>query len=157
MTALTLDMENVSSVVRVPNEDQIYQWASAALNNIDRALELSVRIVDEAESAELNEYYRHKTGPTNVLSFPADLPDELNLPLLGDLVICAPVVEQEAIQQTKITEAHWAHMVIHGCLHLIGYDHVQDEDAEVMETLETNILVSLGFPPPYEETLPKSN
>lgn len=157
MTALTLDMENVSSVVQVPDEDRVHQWASAALHEVDRALELSIRIVDEAESAELNEQYRHKTGSTNVLSFPADLPDELNLPLLGDLVICAPVVEQEAAQQNKDVEAHWAHMVIHGCLHLIGYDHVQENDAEMMETLETNILVSLGFPPPYEETLAKSN
>lgn len=157
MTQLTLDMENVSSCQQAPEYQQVYQWASAALQELDHEAELSVRIVDAEESAELNQQYRHKQGPTNVLSFPADLPEELNFPLLGDLVICGPVVEKEAIEQSKSALAHWAHMVVHGCLHLIGYDHMTDDDADMMETLETSILVGLGFPPPYQETLPESN
>lgn len=157
MTWLTLDMENVSCSRQVPGHDQVQRWAEAALEQCRRELELSIRIVDEAESAQLNETYRHKPGPTNVLSFPADLPPELELPLLGDLVICAPVVIREAQEQSKPPEAHWAHMVVHGCLHLIGYDHVGDSDAEEMETLETGILIGLGFPPPYQETLSESD
>ena len=156
MTELTLDMENVSSAVRVPNEDQIFQWASAALNDIDRALELSVRVVDEAESAELNEHYRHKTGPTNVLSFPADIPAELagkmEQCLLGDIAICAPVVIAEATAQTKSIESHWAHMTVHGVLHLLGYDHIDSQEAEHMEQLEIAILANLGFDNPYSDT-----
>ncbi|WP_461481148.1 rRNA maturation RNase YbeY [Porticoccus sp.] len=157
MTQLTLDMENASSSQQVPGCDLVQQWASAALAELDRDTELSVRIVDAEESAELNQQYRHKQGPTNVLSFPADLPEELNLPLLGDLVICAPVVAREAAEQSKSATAHWAHMVVHGCLHLIGYDHLADDEAEAMETLETRILVGLGFPPPYQETPSESN
>src|SRR5690606_24067449 len=94
--------------------------------------------------------YRHQDKPTNVLSFPADIPAELNLPLLGDLVICAPVVEREAMEQRKTLEAHWAHMVVHGTLHLVGYDHITEPEAEEMESLETKILTGMGFPPPYE-------
>ncbi|TNF07705.1 MAG: rRNA maturation RNase YbeY [Gammaproteobacteria bacterium] len=150
-------MENASTCKQVPTQEQMQGWAEAALSKLDKPLELSVRIVDESESGELNERFRHKQGSTNVLSFPADLPEELDLPLLGDLVICAPVVEREATEQSKPPEAHWAHMIVHGCLHLIGYDHLDDTEAEVMETLETNILVGLGFPPPYQETLCKSN
>ena len=86
-----------------------------------------------------------------MLSFPADLPPDLDLPLLGDLVICAPVVEREAAEQGKPIEAHWAHMLVHGCLHLIGYDHIEDNDADIMEALETRILTKLGFPPPYQQ------
>ncbi|WP_461520833.1 rRNA maturation RNase YbeY [Porticoccus sp.] len=157
MTELTLDMENASSCQQAPAYKQVYQWASAALQELGHNVELSVRIVDADESAELNQQYRHKQGPTNVLSFPADLPEDLNLPLLGDLVICAPVVEREATEQSKSALAHWAHIVVHGCLHLIGYDHIADDEADVMETLETNILVGLGFPPPYQETLSESN
>ena len=157
MTWLTLDMENVSCSRQVPGHDQVQRWAEAALEQCRRELELSIRIVDEAESAQLNETYRHKSGPTNVLSFPADLPPELELPLLGDLVICAPVVIREAQEQSKTPEAHWAHMVVHGCLHLIGYDHMEDSEAEEMETLETGILIGLGFPPPYQETLSESD
>lgn len=157
MTWLTLDMEDVSSSRQVPGLDQVQRWAEAALKQCRRELELSIRIVGEVESAQLNETYRHKSGPTNVLSFPADLPPELKLPLLGDLVICAPVVLREAQEQSKTPEAHWAHMVVHGCLHLIGYDHLENSEAEEMETLETGILVGLGFPPPYQETLSESD
>jgi len=151
---LTIDIDNASCCKEIPDEKTIHQWVSAALSGRKDNAELSVRIVDEDESTELNQQYRSKQGPTNVLSFPADLPEfiqeSLQLPLLGDLVICAPVVESEARQQNKSSKAHWAHMLIHGSLHLIGYDHIDDKDAEKMEQLETKILASLHFPPPYE-------
>lgn len=151
---LVIDMDNASSCRQVPQKAAVYRWVTAALSPHKDAAELSIRIVDEDESAELNLCYRNKQGPTNVLSFPAELPEflqqSLELPLLGDLVICAPVVEREAQQQNKSLDAHWAHILIHGSLHLIGYDHIEDQDAEKMETLETNILSGLNFPPPYE-------
>mgnify|MGYP001063720247 FL=1 len=149
-------MENASSSPNVPDEKLVHQWVYAALAEINTGgkddLELSVRVVDEEESADLNQRYRHKQGATNVLSFPADLPDSLQLPLLGDLVICAQIVEREARQQDKSLDAHWAHMLIHGSLHLMGYDHIDDRDAEEMELLETKIITSLNFPPPYEQS-----
>ena len=149
-------MENASSSPNVPDEKLVHQWVHAALAEINTGgkddLELSVRVVDEEESADLNQRYRHKQGATNVLSFPADLPDSLQLPLLGDLVICAQIVEREARQQDKSLDAHWAHMLIHGSLHLMGYDHIDDRDAEEMELLETKIITSLNFPPPYEQS-----
>lgn len=148
---LILDIENASSCASVPDEKHFHQWAAAALMGHREEMELSVRIVNEQESAELNQRYRQKAGATNVLSFPADLPESLQLPLLGDLVICAQIVEQEAQQQQKHLEAHWAHMVIHGSLHLIGYDHIEDQDADEMEQRETDILTDLNFPPPYEQ------
>ncbi len=149
-------MENASSSPNVPDEKLVHQWVYAALAEINTGgkddLELSVRVVDEEESADLNQRYRHKQGATNVLSFPADLPDSLQLPLLGDLVICAQIVEREARQQDKSLDAHWAHMLIHGSLHLMGYDHIDGRDTEEMELLETKIITSLNFPPPYEQS-----
>ena len=127
------------------------RWATAALRNERETAELSVRIVDEQESAALNQQYRGKSGATNVLSFPFDAVTPEPLPILGDLVICAPVVIREAQQQNKPAEAHWAHMCVHGVLHLLGYDHAGDSDAQVMETLETTILLDMGFPAPYSE------
>lgn len=148
---LTIDLENVSSCDEVPDNADIHRWVATALAGIREEAELSVRIVSEAESESLNSRYRNKSGPTNVLSFPADLPDSVPLPLLGDLVICAPVVLREAIEQHKNSTAHWAHMLVHGTLHLVGYDHIDDRDAEKMEQLETAVLTGLGFPPPYDE------
>jgi len=103
----------------------------------------------EGESRELNHTYRGKDKPTNVLSFPFEAPPGIELPLLGDLIICRQVVEQEAQEQEKTLEAHWAHMVIHGSLHLLGYDHIEDDEAEEMESLETEIMLALGYPDPY--------
>lgn len=137
----------------LPSHEQMQRWISAALEadaSRDEA-EVSVRIVDETESHELNHRYRGKDKPTNVLSFPADLPPELNLPLLGDLVVCSPVVETEAAAQGKTLEAHWAHMLVHGTLHLLGYDHIDPVEAEVMESLETRILTRLHYPAPYAD------
>lgn len=151
---LCIDLQIASEAAELPSEMLINRWVEAALQGHGDPSkfnsELSVRIVDADESQTLNHQYRHKDSPTNVLSFPADLPPEVTLPLLGDLIICAPVVAQEALQQQKTSEQHWAHMLIHGTLHLLGYDHIGDEDAEVMEKLETRILTDLGYPPPYE-------
>ena len=136
---------------RVPDEVLFQQWARAAADAAaNEAAELSIRVVDEDESAGLNQTYRHKSGPTNVLSFPCEVPAGVPNDLLGDLVICAPVVAREALEQGKNPEAHWAHMVIHGVLHLRGYDHLQEDEAEQMEALEVEILDGLGYPNPYE-------
>ena len=133
----------------LPTAEQIEQWATAAVQPQSDEVEMTVRIVDEAESHELNLNYRGKDRPTNVLSFPFECPDEVELPLLGDLVICRQVVEREAQEQEKPLMAHWAHMVVHGSLHLLGYDHIEDDEAEEMESLETQIMTELGFADPY--------
>ena len=133
----------------LPTAEQIEQWATAAVQPQSDEVEMTVRIVGEAESHELNLNYRGKDRPTNVLSFPFECPDEVELPLLGDLVICRQVVEREAQEQDKPVMAHWAHMVVHGSLHLLGYDHIEDDEAEEMESLETQIMTGLGFADPY--------
>ena len=135
----------------LPSEDELQHWAELALR--DRTdfeePELTIRLVQNEESHELNLEYRGKDKPTNVLSFPFDAPPEVPIELLGDLIICAPVVRQEAQEQGKTEQAHWAHMVVHGCLHLLGYDHIKDDEAEIMENLERQIMATLGFPDPY--------
>ncbi len=133
----------------LPTAEQIEQWATAAVQPQSDEVEMTVRIVDEAESHALNLNYRGKDRPTNVLSFPFECPDEVELPLLGDLVICRQVVEREAQEQEKPLMAHWAHMAVHGSLHLLGYDHIEDDEAEEMESLETQIMTGLGFADPY--------
>ena len=143
---LQIATENIEGL---PTEEQIVQWATAAVQPAGDEVEMTVRIVDEAESHELNLTYRGKDRPTNVLSFPFECPDEVELPLLGDLVICRQVVEREAADQEKPLMAHWAHMVVHGSLHLLGYDHIEDNEAEEMESLETQIMQGLGFDDPY--------
>jgi len=135
----------------VPSEQQFHLWASSALAEVNEDCELSIRLVDEAESAELNSTYRGKNAPTNVLSFPFESPIPLEPRLLGDLVLCVPVVEREADEQNKAIEAHWAHLLVHGCLHLLGYDHLEDDEAEAMEALEVGILKQLGIENPYTE------
>lgn len=135
----------------VPELEDFTTWAQAALVERGKNLtELSIRIVELAESQQLNHDYRGKDKPTNVLSFPFENPPGIQLPLIGDLVICAEVVKQEAAAQNKTETAHWAHMVIHGCLHLLGYDHIQDDEAELMESMEKRILSQLGFDDPYK-------
>lgn len=143
---LQIATENIEGL---PTEEQIVQWATGAVQPEGNEVEMTVRIVDEAESHELNLTYRGKDRPTNVLSFPFECPDEVELPLLGDLVICRQVVELEASEQEKPLMAHWAHMVVHGSLHLLGYDHIEDDEAEEMESLETQIMQGLGFADPY--------
>ncbi|MFI3155926.1 MAG: rRNA maturation RNase YbeY [Methylococcaceae bacterium] len=138
-----------------PDQQQIQLWVDAALEGYDQDTEIVVRIVDEQESAELNEQYRHKSGPTNILSFPLDVPEGIQLDLLGDLVICAPVLEKEALQQDKLLTHHWAHIIVHGVLHLLGYDHIDDDEAELMENKEIAILNKLNINNPYTEVIDK--
>ncbi len=147
---IDLDLQIASDAADLPAEADFRRWAGAALVGHDGA-ELTIRVVDEAESAELNEGYRHKQGPTNVLSFPFEAPPGVELPLLGDVIICAPVVARQAAEQGKAAQAHWAHMVVHGCLHLLGHDHIEEDEAQAMESLETDILSGLGYPNPYEQ------
>jgi len=148
-----LDLQHATSRP-VPSEAKFRQWCELALRQRTADSELTIRLVDEAEGQMLNNTYRQRDYATNVLSFPADVPDDmLDIPLLGDLVICAAVVDREASEQGKAPEAHWAHMVIHGCLHLLGYDHIDDEEAEEMESLERELLAEFGHPDPYAETV----
>ena len=147
--AIILDIQSASSSEDVPDEQSMKRWVSAAIVSKTGDTELSIRIVDERESQELNQTYRGSSGPTNVLSFPFDAEIPEPLPLIGDVVICAPVVAREAEQQNKELKAHWAHMIVHGVLHLQGYDHQNDTEAVIMETLESEIMQKLGFPQPY--------
>ncbi|MBE7216702.1 rRNA maturation RNase YbeY [Shewanella benthica] len=148
---LDLDLQIAIDNENLPSKKDFELWVRIALRDTMTQAELTIRIVDEAESQELNSNYRGKDKPTNVLSFPFEAPPEIDIPLLGDLIICAPVVEFEAKQQHKSLQAHWAHMVVHGCLHLLGYDHIQDAEAEEMESLETQLVENLGFNNPYKE------
>jgi len=145
--------DEIAAHEQLPSEEELQRWATAAIEGRCRfeEPELTIRLVDNPESQQLNHEYRGKDKPTNVLSFPFEAPPEVPIPLLGDLIIAVPVVEQEAAEQNKTIHAHWAHMVVHGCLHLLGYDHIKDKEAEVMESLEREILAELGFDDPYSE------
>jgi probable rRNA maturation factor len=149
VSTLTVDFQLVSATPGVADEADMKVWAQAAWQGAEDS-EVTVRVVDAAESQALNHQYRGKDAPTNVLSFPFEAPPGIPVALAGDLVICAPVVEREAREQNKPLNAHWAHMVIHGILHLQGFDHITDEDASVMEELEIRLLAQLGFSNPYE-------
>ena len=148
--SITIDLQNESNSSSIPDIQLITHWVSAALTADYSVLEQTIRIVDESESQQLNKSYRAQDKPTNVLSFPADDSSYLDYVHLGDLVICAPIVEQEAQQQQKSLVAHWAHMVVHGMLHLQGFDHIEEEDALKMESLEIEILAGLGHTNPYQ-------
>jgi probable rRNA maturation factor len=152
---LSVDIQKACSGP-VPAATDIRRWIAAALAGraLQEQVEVSVRLVASAEMAQLNETYRGRTGATNVLSFPADLPAELAIPLLGDIVICAPIVRAEAAQQGKSQSAHWAHMTVHGTLHLLGYDHIEEEEATIMEALESAILSALNYSCPYAADVP---
>jgi probable rRNA maturation factor len=131
-----------------PPDARLRRYVRSVLAGHSGCAEITLRVVDEAESQRLNRDYRGIDRPTNVLSFSYDPPPGSD-PLIGDLVICAPVVAREAAEQGKPLEAHWAHMVVHGTLHLLGHDHQNDEEAREMESLEVKILAELGFPDPY--------
>lgn len=135
----------------IPAASSFRSWVAAALHGRIREADLAVRLVDEAEGRSLNRHYRGKDYATNVLSFPAELPEGVKLPLLGDLVICAPVVAREAAGQDKPLREHYAHLTVHGVLHLLGWDHEDDVEAEAMEQLEREILAGLGIGDPYRE------
>ena len=143
-----IDLQNDESLTNLPVQQDFETWVNAALVQKFDNLEQTVRLVGEAESRALNSQYRAKNAPTNVLSFTVEN-DYLDYECLGDLVICAPIVEQEAQQQGKPLLAHWAHMVIHGMLHLQGYDHQNAAEADEMEALEAKILSTLGYTNPY--------
>ena len=151
----------VSNATDVSLTKSFPKWISKTLSSVPvsllkqypagEPLDITVRIVEEQESQSLNATYRGKDKPTNILSFPFEQPPGLNLPLLGDLVVCQSVVAREAEQQKKDLSAHWAHMLVHGTLHLLGYDHINDHEAEEMERLEVHILNSLGIDDPYQD------
>jgi probable rRNA maturation factor len=147
-----LDVQVVEKLVYSPSIEQFQCWVDTALSKYDKDTELVIRIVDEQEIAVLNEQFRRKKGVTNILSFPFDAPGVVDLDLLGDLVICAAVVERESKQQLKELDAHWAHIVIHGVLHLLGFDHIEEKDAERMEAKEIKILQKMNISNPYLET-----
>jgi probable rRNA maturation factor len=151
----SIEIQTVFESEGQPDQQQIQCWVDAALDDYNQDTEIVVRIVDEQESAQLNEQYRHKPGPTNILSFPVDVPEGIELDLLGDLVICAPVLEKEAKEQQKLLMHHWAHIVVHGVLHLLGYDHLDETEAELMENKEIAILNKLNINNPYIEVQDK--
>ena len=146
-----IDVDCASAEPDIPGAPSVRRWVRAALCDAHAGAELSVRIVDEPEMRALNARYRHKDYATNVLSFAAGLPPDVQVPLLGDIVICAPVVKREAAEQHKAPRAHWAHMVVHGTLHLLGHDHERAREAAAMEALERRILSDLKFPDPYQD------
>lgn len=146
---IEVDVQHATVFQPLPGNQEFNLWVSTALQENDDAA-LTLRLVDEAESRELNSRFRGKDAPTNVLSFPAELPPGIDIPLLGDIVICAPLVHEEAAAQNKPVQAHWAHLVIHGVLHLLGHDHQDEQEAREMETIEVDLLFSLGFPNPYD-------
>lgn len=157
---LDIDLQWGIEPQSLPTLEQCTEWAKAALQGelAYQAVEMTVRIVSADESQELNRDYRGKDKPTNVLSFEFEQPPGLvdlgeELPYLGDLVICAEVVTREAKEQEKSAKAHWAHMIVHGTLHLQGYDHIEEDEAEEMEVLETSIMKDLGFENPYETSM----
>ena len=139
----------------LPTKEQFQLWVDTALAEVSsepkQEFELTIRLVNNEESQQLNMQYRGKDKPTNVLSFPFEVPEGVELNLLGDLIICIEVMKQEAQEQNKALFDHWAHLVIHGCLHLVGFDHISDTEAVEMESIETSILKKLGISNPYLE------
>lgn len=166
---IELDVQNPYEYKSIPNDDELYTWVKAAIQNQninsipDHNLSIVIRFVNIEEGKTLNQAYRYKKYATNVLSFPFEEPEftsdisELNEVIskhlqqqhLGDIVLCENIVQKEAVEQNKTLKQHWAHLIVHGVLHLQGYDHLNDKDANLMESLEISILKSLGFDNPY--------
>ncbi|MCK5888038.1 MAG: rRNA maturation RNase YbeY [Alcanivorax sp.] len=149
----SVEIQRVFEISSVPASTRMSEWASAVMADRVEDSELVIRVVGIEESSALNQQYRKKKGPTNVLSFSYEKSDAVPLETFGDLVICASVVEKEAAEQKKSLDAHWAHMIVHGVLHLLGYDHIEEADVLEMEALEQAILGGMGFPNPYREVL----
>ncbi|MCK7458240.1 rRNA maturation RNase YbeY [Idiomarina aminovorans] len=155
MTDLILDYQLADGIANAPDEEAIHTWVVTTLDYLQqhkKAVELTVRIVAKEEAQQLNSQFRNRDYATNVLSFPFNSPVELPVTLLGDLVICQTVVEDEAKEQQKSAIDHWTHMVIHGTLHLLGYDHIEDNEANKMEQIERNVLARLQITDPYQTT-----
>lgn len=154
-TDIVVDIQSDSSQYFHPSPQAIASWLRLVLketgNDQFQHIELSLKVVGEKEGAELNQQYRGKMGPTNILSFPLEPTHGIPFAHLGDLVVCAPVVETEAVQQHKTLQQHWLHMIIHGLLHLLGFDHIDDSEAAIMEHHEITIMKQLGLPNPYTE------
>lgn len=146
---ITIDYQIVTHSNDVPDQALLDNAVKETLYNFKSTAEVVIRVVDDEESANLNETYRNRQGSTNVLSFPFEAPPEVPIDLLGDIVICMPVVIQQANQQNKSIESHFIHMMVHGVLHLLGFDHLSDEEANEMEKLETDTLYRLNYPDPY--------
>ena len=149
-TKLKVDIQRATDTPGLPSNQLIRKWVKAALGGRARRSVMTVRIVGAREAAMLNRKWRRKKGPTNVLSFPAGDEHGITPGLLGDIVLCAPVIAREALQQGKSPVAHWAHMIIHGTLHLMGYDHDKPAVARKMESLEKQLLADMGIPDPYQ-------
>ena len=148
---LIVDLQLATDAPDLPDEASFRLWAETACPDAPEGAEVTLRVVDPEEIRALNRDYRGKDRPTNVLSFPFENPPGVTLPLLGDIILCAEVIASEAAEQNKPLMHHWAHMVIHGMLHLQGHDHVLDEDAEIMENLERQLLARLNIPDPYQD------
>ncbi|KGK01016.1 rRNA maturation RNase YbeY [Thalassotalea sp. ND16A] len=148
-STITVDLQIACDNKQLPTSEQFQLWAETALQPYEKSFELTIRVVEQSESQQLNHQYRGKDKSTNVLSFPFEVPEGIELDLLGDLIVCADVVEFEAKDQNKEVFAHWAHMIIHGCLHLLGYDHITSDEADEMEAIEIRLLAELGHSDPY--------
>ncbi len=150
---IKFSLQIIEKTAALPKRTQIKKWLETALADYAQDAEICIRIVNEQESAELNHQFRKKNYATNVLSFPAVTPGDIAAEntYLGDLVLCPAVIIREAQEQNKILEHHWAHLIIHGTLHLLGFDHIIEKDAEIMEALEIKLLQQLNYPNPYEE------
>ena len=145
---MIIDFEDATGICPI-SSDQVVNWVELLASETEEASELVIRVVDANESQKLNKTFRGKDYPTNVLSFPADIQLPEGPTILGDIAICLPVVKREADEQSKRFDQHFAHMVVHGCLHLMGYDHEDEHDADQMEAKEIGILENLGYPNPY--------
>ena len=148
---LDVSVEYALPRLGLPAAVSFRKWVAAALKGRIREADLAIRIVGTKEGRALNRHYRGKDYATNVLSFPAELPEGVRLPLLGDIVLCAPVIAREAREQRKPLAAHYAHLTVHGALHLLGWDHEDAREAEAMEQLEREILAEMGIEDPYAE------
>ena len=146
----TIELQLACPIASVPGSTEIQSWAASVTEALGLSGDLCLRVVDEQESCALNSRYRDRPEPTNVLSFPVELPPGVKAAIIGDLAICAPVVEREAREQGKEVRAHWAHMVVHGILHLAGHHHETPSRAQAMEALEVELLAALGFSSPYQ-------
>lgn len=152
MTVRELEVQRIVEIGYIPSDKEFQLWLEKALVDYSQDAEVLIRVVGKQEIAALNEQYRHKTGATNILSFPAEVPEVVEgISLLGDLVVCASILEKEAQAQQKTLQDHWAHIIIHGILHLLGYDHINEGDAQEMETKEILILQQLNIGNPYQE------